>query len=118
MVDKPINRRSVREDIRCPVAYTLSIIGGKWHLPVIWALHNNGTMRYNELRRELEGVTTIMLTQTLRDLEQLELVSRTQYNEVPPRVDYTLTQEGKSLLPSLNELANWGRRRLGDSSQA
>lgn len=112
MAIKTVKERTDRSHIHCPVAYTLSIIGGKWHLPVIWSLRQKGVLRYNELRREVEGITTIMLTQTLKDLEQLGLVARVQYNEVPPRVEYSLTEEGLSLLPALAELAKWGRRRM------
>ena len=112
MVVKSIKERANRSDIHCPVAYTLSVIGGKWHLPIIWSLHQKGVMRYNELRRELDGITAIMLTQSLKDLEQLGLVARTQYNEVPPRVEYSLTEEGQSLFPALAELAKWGRKRM------
>lgn len=109
MASKPFKER---DNIHCPAAYTLSILGGKWHVPILWTLKHNHVMRYNELRREIEGITNIMLTQTLKDLEQLGLIHREQFNEVPPRVEYSLTEDGGSLLDSVAELAKWGRKHL------
>ena len=92
----------------CPILSALEIIGGKWKLPILWNLAADKVSRYNELRRNLGGVTNIMLTKCLRELEEAGLVHREQYNEVPPRVEYSLTNEGLSLLPALNNLFNWG----------
>ena len=92
----------------CPILTALEIIGGKWKLPILWNLAADKVSRYNELRRNMRGVTNIMLTKCLRELEQAGLVHREQYNEVPPRVEYSLTDEGLSLLPALNNLFDWG----------
>ena len=92
----------------CPILTALEIIGGKWKLPILWNLAADKVSRYNELRRNMRGVTNIMLTKCLRELEQAGLVHREQYNEVPPRVEYSLTNEGLSLLPALNNLFDWG----------
>ncbi len=94
----------------CPLNHALSLIGGKWRLPIIWALNRSGTLRYNELKRRLPGVTSMMLTQVLKDLETYGIVRRTQYPEIPPRVEYTLTDTGKSLIPALESLARWGKQ--------
>lgn len=93
----------------CPLTYALNLIGGKWRLPIIWALSKNGTMRYNELKRNIEGITNMMLTQTLKDLEQYGIIHREQYMEVPPRVEYSLTENGENLVPALKALASWGK---------
>ncbi|KYO65505.1 winged helix-turn-helix transcriptional regulator [Thermovenabulum gondwanense] len=91
-----------------PLAYALNLIGGKWKLPVIWALSKNGTMRYNELKRNINVITNMMLTQVLRELENDGIINRKQYMEIPPRVEYSLTENGKELIPALKALAHWG----------
>lgn len=94
---------------KCPLTYALEIIGGKWRLPIIWALSKNGTMRYNELAREIKGITNMMLTQSLRDLEVNGVLIREQFMEIPPRVEYSLSESGERLIPALKALASWGR---------
>jgi len=96
----------------CPVTYALKIIGGKWQLPIIWVLSKNGTLRYNELKRKVAGITNMMLTQSLKDLEANGLVNRVQHMEIPPRVEYSLTDAGMSLLPALDELTRWGAEQM------
>lgn len=98
----------VKKDL-CPLAFTVNIIGSKWALPTIWLLSNNKTMRFNALRRCLDGITNFMLTQTLKTLEQYDIVTRIQYNEIPPRVEYSLSENGETLLPILAAAADWGR---------
>lgn len=93
----------------CPLTQTMNIIGGKWRLPILWAIYKGETVRYNALKREIEGVTNMMLTQSLKDLEHYGLVIRTQFPEIPPRVEYTLSEKGKSLIPALKMLAEWGK---------
>lgn len=94
----------------CPLTFALNLIGGKWRLPIIWALNKNGTMRYNELKRSIHGITNMMLTQSLKELELDGIVNRRQFLEVPPRVEYSLTENGKELVPALKALANWGKK--------
>lgn len=94
----------------CPLTFALNLIGGKWRLPIIWAIYQNKTIRYNELKRRIEGITNMMLTQSLKDLESYGLINRKQYNEVPPRVEYSLTTEGEELIPALKALASWGKK--------
>ena len=94
----------------CPLTYALSLIGGKWRLPIIWALSQKGIMRYNELERSIDGITNMMLTQSLKELEANGIVNRKQFMEVPPRVEYSLTEEGEALIPALKALAHWGKQ--------
>ena len=96
----------------CPILHVFRFIGGKWKLPVLWHLAEKETLRYNELKRSVRGVTNMMLTKCLRELEDFGLVIRQQYNEVPPRVEYSLTNRGKTLLPALEQLYAWGREQL------
>ena len=93
----------------CPLSAAIDVIGGKWRLPVIWAIHKNGVVRYNELKRQVEGITNMMLTQSLKELEGHGVVKRTQYAEIPPRVEYTLSEKGEALIPTLKALADLGR---------
>lgn len=94
----------------CPLTFALNQIGGKWRLPIIWALSINGSLRYNELKRAVDGITNMMLTQSLKELELNGIVSRKQFLEVPPRVEYSLTDNGEDLIPALKALANWGKK--------
>ena len=92
----------------CPLTYALNLIGGKWRLPIIWAIHKNKAIRYNQLKREIQGITDMMLTQSLKELEFYGIVNRKQYIEIPPRVEYSLTDNGENLIPALKALASWG----------
>ncbi|ADK15694.1 MULTISPECIES: winged helix-turn-helix transcriptional regulator [Clostridium] len=90
----------------CSMELTLDIIGGKWKPLIIWHLGEN-TLRFSELKRALPNITQKMLTQQLRALEEDQLVNRFVYAEVPPKVEYSLTEKGKTLLPVLSTLCNW-----------
>lgn len=96
----------------CPILHVFKRIGGKWKLPILWHLAEKEATRYNELKRSVRGVTNMMLTKCLREMEDFGLVQRRQYNEVPPRVEYSLTERGKKLLPALGALYAWGREQL------
>jgi DNA-binding HxlR family transcriptional regulator len=93
----------------CPLDNAMRLIGGKWKLPIICALHHDGTTRYNELKRKIRGVTNTMLASALKELEECGLVSRKQYIEMPVRVEYSLTPSCADLLPILGSLAKWGK---------
>lgn len=81
-------------------------------MPIIWYLYENETTRFNELKRKIKGITNIMLTKSLRELEENNLVIRKQYNTIPSKVEYSLSQRGKDLLPVLNELNSWGEKQI------
>lgn len=93
----------------CPLTHALNLIGGKWRLPIIWTLSINKTLRYNALKRNIEGITNMMLTQSLKELELHGIITRTQYMEIPPRVEYALSEQGEALIPALKALADWGK---------
>ena len=99
-------------EAKCPIIYALDIIGQKWKLPIMWYLFENDFTRYNELKRKVKGITNMMLTKSLKDLEEHNLIVRTQYETIPPKVEYSLTERGKELLPALNELSKWGEEQL------
>jgi DNA-binding HxlR family transcriptional regulator len=92
----------------CPIRYGLGLIGGKWKLAIICILSNGEPKRYGEIKKRLSGITNMMLTQSLKELESDNLVSRKQYNEIPPKVEYRITESGKSLFPALHLFAHWG----------
>ena len=92
---------------KCPVSATLELIGGKYKALILWHL-SEGKLRYSQLRHRIDGATPKMLTQQLRELENDHLVHREAYPEVPPRVEYSLTQLGESVLPILVAMRDWG----------
>ena len=96
----------------CPVEAALDVIGGKWKPLILWALGDN-VLRFNELQKGLPGVNTKMLTKQLRELEEDGVITRTVYPEVPPRVEYAITDFGRTLIPILEALCNWGAAYLG-----
>jgi DNA-binding HxlR family transcriptional regulator len=94
-----------------PVELSLDIIGGKWKISIIWSLKDD-PKRYGELRRSLHKVTHKMLTQQLRELEADEIITRKVFPEIPPKVEYNLTLLGKSVLPVIDMLHEWGEEYL------
>ncbi|QIB54604.1 transcriptional regulator [Blautia producta] len=96
----------------CPLKYALNLVGGKWKLPIICILAREGSVRYNSLKRKLSGITNMMLSQSLKELEENGIVHREQYNEIPPRVEYSLTKEGRSILEPLDSLSEWGKTHM------
>ncbi len=93
----------------CPVDLTLSVIGGRWKSLVFWNLRE-GTKRFGEMKKMLVGINDKMLTQVLRELEASGVVNRKVYEVIPPKVEYTLTEEGKSLLPVMELMSHWGQK--------
>lgn len=91
----------------CPIRDVLSRLGDKWSMLVLVTLSANGTMRFNEIYRTIADISQRMLTVTLRTLETDGLVRRQAYPEVPPRVEYRLTETGESLIPCLQGLVDW-----------
>jgi DNA-binding HxlR family transcriptional regulator len=99
-------QRHVEYD-ECPIEGAMDIIGGKWKPSILYRL-SAGTKRFGELQRLLKNITQRTLTQQLRDLERDGMISRHVFAEVPPRVEYSLTERGRSLLPVLEMLFDWG----------
>ncbi|MNL55322.1 putative HTH-type transcriptional regulator YybR [compost metagenome] len=95
----------------CPVDYAFQRIGGKYKGRILWYLKDS-LLRYGELKRVVEGITPKMLTQTLKELEADQLISRKVYPEVPPRVEYSLTETGTELIPFINQMRIWGEKQM------
>ncbi len=99
------------ETYRCGLDAVLDVIGGKWKALILWELRE-GPRRTGELRRLVEGISEKVLIQQLRELEADGIVHREQYNEVPPRVEYSLTALGESLTSALMPLCDWGEQHM------
>jgi len=97
------------KDTNCPAEFTLAMIGGRWKIPIIFHLLA-GRQRFSELSRALNGVTQKMLTQQLREMERNGLVERKVFAQVPPKVEYSLTDLGRSLLPVVDAMCQWGEK--------
>ncbi|WP_461204760.1 winged helix-turn-helix transcriptional regulator [Clostridium sp. DL1XJH146] len=95
--------------LKCSIEYTLTIIGGKWKPVILWHLGEDGTLRYSELKRLMPGITHKMLSQQLKELEQEGLINRKQYNEMPPKVEYSLKEKGHTVMPILQMMHKWGK---------
>jgi DNA-binding HxlR family transcriptional regulator len=92
-----------------PFEYTLSIISGKWKLKIIYILTCMKIVRYNALKRNIEGITHKMLSSQLKELEQDGIILRNEYPQVPPKVEYSLTEKGQSLIPLVLSMCEWGK---------
>lgn len=103
---------SSKPEDNCPLRKTLELISGKWRTHIIYELCKHKTIRFGELKKALPGITNTMLTKTLRELEKYEIIEREQFNEIPPHVEYYLTEKGKAMLPIFTELAIWGENYL------
>jgi len=104
-----------KSSYRCYFEVTLDLIGGKWKPIILYYLGFHGTLRYTELRRCLPKITERMLTKQLRELEMDKIINRKVYPEIPPKVEYSLTEKGKSLIPLLNQLKDWGKEYFNDN---
>lgn len=96
----------------CPVRNVIARFGNKWALLVILVLSENEPIRYNDLRRKIPDISSRVLSGTLRVLEADALIERTYYQEVPPRVEYTLTETGRSLVPIIMQLTEWAQKNM------
>lgn len=96
----------------CSLRDVLDIIGGKWSMPIIYIL-SKGKMRFKELERSIEGINTRMLVKELKNMEANGIVTRQVFATVPPTVEYTLTEKGEKLLPSIGSLHKWGEEYAG-----
>ena len=103
-----IRQGIVTKDGRCPVTPLLLMLQGRWKSQLMYEMCIYDTVRFGQLKKDLPGITNTMLTKALRELEEDGLISRKQFNEIPPRVEYSLTDMGRGLLPVFYEIMNWG----------
>ena len=103
----------------CPVEVTMSIMGGKWTAPILWYLKGR-TLRYNELKKLLVTISEKVLIKELKSLQQVGLIARKSYAEVPPKVEYTLSEYGKTIVPIIDLISKWGEvhsKKFGKTSR-
>ena len=114
MNKQPLPKEENIYETECPILYAMEIIGQKWKLPILWYIADaeNQTLRYRELERKVVGITATMLTKCLRELEADHLITRTQYNTIPPTVEYALTERGKTLIPALESVYSWADQQM------
>jgi DNA-binding HxlR family transcriptional regulator len=110
--------RSPNPELACPIAPVVDVVFSRWTTPILWALHEYGRQRFVELERRLTTITPKVLTQRLRQLERDGLVARTYHREMPPRVEYEITELGASLGPLFAHLATWADTNLETVGQA
>lgn len=107
----------LEKDIRCPLEYGLEVFGGKWKSRIICVLAGRDPVRYSEIRREMRNITDAVLAANLKDLIKEGIVLRKSYDEIPPRVEYTLTEKGKTVVPVLIDLAKWAAPYFEESAE-
>lgn len=104
----------MEKDVMCPIEYGLDIFGGKWKSRIICVLASAEVMRYSEVRKELSNITDAVLAAMLKEMTVDGIIQRRQYEEIPPKVEYSLTSKGKSVLPILQSICHWSRQQTGD----
>ena len=114
-MEKKIEKEPLCEDLAgkdCGLKKVIDIVGGKWKIMILCVIDNEETVRYGELKRRIFGITNTMLSNSLKEMEEAGMVKRFQYNEMPVRVEYSLTDKAKSIVPILLELKRWGEEHL------
>ncbi|QBD79648.1 transcriptional regulator [Ktedonosporobacter rubrisoli] len=107
MADYKGKAKNIKET---PFAYTLSVIGGKWKMAIIYLLAESQPVRFNDLKRQLGAITYKTLSSQLKELEADGIVKRKEYPQIPPKVEYSLTEKAETLLPVLEKLCEWGKQ--------
>jgi len=107
-----LRRRLLNGEFNCEKELTLSIISGKWKIVILWHLGHEGPHRYGQLARLFKNISNRILTKQLRELEQDGIITRIEYDENPPRVEYLMTEHGFSILPIVDAMYDWGRQNM------
>lgn len=115
MEDKICPKNSVNDK---PFSYTMSLISGKWKMHILFWLSKRDSFRYGELKKVLGKITHKMLSTQLKELENDDLIIRTQYNVIPPKVEYSLSEKGKSLMPVLSAICTWGHENMPEENNS
>ncbi len=110
-------QKKLETDIRCPLEYGLTVFGGKWKSRVICVLAAKETLRYSEIRKEMSNITDAVLASTLKELIADDIIERQSYDVIPPRVDYSLTEKGKSVVPILQTICAWSGMFFKEDSE-
>lgn len=100
----------------CPIEYAMNVIGGKWKLLILYYLMTDKVKRYGELKKSIPGITHKMLSSQLKELESEGIILRREYHQIPPKVEYSLTQKGVTLLPILGMMYDWGKENMNTNN--
>ncbi len=95
---------------KCSISYTLSVVGGRWKWLVLYKVFKNEVMRYSDIKKSMPSITHKMLSQQLKELLSAKLINRQEYSQIPPKVEYSLTEKGTSLIPILLLMSDWGEK--------
>lgn len=104
--------RDYTDSFDCPITYTISIFERKWKWLIVYILSEEKILRYGELKKCLPSITHKMLSQELKDLEKLQIINRKVYSQIPPKVEYSLTKRGLSLMPIIDLMCEWGDKNF------
>lgn len=96
--------------VTCPMEYAMHKIAGKWKLVILWHIYDSQVIRYGELKRAVHNITHKMLSNQLKDLVEDGIVNKKNYEQIPPKVEYSLTDHGKTLIPIMDMLFEWGQK--------
>ena len=102
----------------CPIGEAVRMVGGRWKMRILCALTVDGTLRYNDIKKKITGITPAVLSSSMKELERDGLVRRVQYEEIPPRVEYTITEHGMDLWPIVHNLAHWAGNEKTEEERA
>lgn len=105
-------KKTLEQYLECPFHLAMSMLEGRWKFAILYVLSRQGTLRFKELERAIPGISTRMLTKELKHLQQHGIVERTAYATVPPKVEYSLTEIGKSTAPVIDAISQWGERYI------
>ena len=114
MKEKPVKKeiRNVKSCATCPMEFTMNKIAGKWKLVILWHIYDKEIIRYGELKKCLNGITHKMLSNQLKSLAEDCLIHKEIYPQIPPKVEYSLTEHGKTLVPMMNMMFEWGGKNI------
>ena len=104
------------DEHNCSITYTMTVMNGKWKWVILWLLSRDNVKRYGEIKKDLDHITHKMLSQQLKDLESNLLINRKEYPQIPPKVEYSITEKGKTLIPILELMAQWGDKNHSDKN--
>lgn len=111
---KEIRSKIEKGEFNCEKELTLSVISGKWKAVILWHIGHEGTHRFNELQKLFTKISNKMLTNQLRELEEDGIINRKVFAEVPPKVEYSMTELGMTLIPIIDMLYEWGKKRMDE----
>jgi len=106
------NQENRQKDFDCSIGFAMTVIGSKWRAIILWHILNSNTLRYSEIKKLIPKISHKILSQELKKLERDELITRIEYPTVPPKVEYKITEQGKTLENVLIEICNWGKKYM------